>query len=222
MTVSDLDRAGHVVLRPLCGAAWVTVAAVTATRCRLMSSRACPHGCRRRRWACCCRCWRRPATPHRAYRPAALRHHRTRTVNLLLACWMPGSCCAGVVASGCWRGGWALDLAAASTTHLARWLAVGVLVNGLAHLAVQCCRGAGRTPMIAKNPSCSNCWPYMAGLWWAPSHYGAVLRRDSGLTRQRWTPATAFCPGSFGFFRCGVSFFTRIVFGGLVHCAHSG
>lgn len=96
----------------------------------------------------------------------------TRTVNLLLVCWIPGMVLVawmGPLLLEWWVGA---DMAAASTP-IWRWLAVGVLVNGLAHLPFAMLQGAGRTDIIAKI-HLFELLPYMAGLWWALSHYGAV------------------------------------------------
>lgn len=96
----------------------------------------------------------------------------TRTVNLLLAGWIPGMVLVawmGPLLLEWWVGA---DMAAASTP-IWRWLAVGVLMNGLAHLPFTLLQSMGRTNIIAKI-HLAELLPYGVGLWWALSHYGAV------------------------------------------------
>ena len=137
----------------------------------------------------------------------------TRTVNLLLVCWLPGMVLLA------WMGPWLLacwvgaDLAAASTP-IWRWLAVGVLVNGLAHLPFAMLQGAGRTDVIAKI-HLFELLPYMAGLWWALSHYGAVGAAVLWSLRVSVDAGLLFAQ-AFRLFPVWHSFFARIVFGGLV------
>ncbi|PTT19013.1 hypothetical protein DBR12_13610 [Acidovorax sp. HMWF029] len=96
----------------------------------------------------------------------------TRTVDLLLVCWIPG------LVMTAWLGPWLLawwvgsDLAAASTP-IWRWLAVGVLVNGLAHLPFTLLQSQGRTDIIAKI-HLAELIPYIFFLWWAIIQYGLV------------------------------------------------
>ena len=105
------------------------------------------------------------------------------------------------------------DLAAASTP-IWRWLAVGVLVNGLAHLPFAMLQGAGRTDVIAKI-HLFELLPYMAGLWWALSHYGAVGAAVLWSLRVSVDAGLLFAQ-AFRLFPVWHSFFARIVFGGLV------
>lgn len=137
----------------------------------------------------------------------------TRTMNLLLVCWIPGMVLLA------WLGPWLLawwvgaDLAAASAP-IWRWLAVGVLVNGLAHLPFAMLQGAGRTDVIAKI-HLFELLPYMAGLWWALPHYGAV--GAAVLWSLRVSVDAVLLYGiSLRLFPVWQPFFTRIVFGGLV------
>ena len=96
----------------------------------------------------------------------------TRTVNLLLVCWIPGMV---LVA---WVGPHLLDwwIGAEMSTASApiwRWLAVGVLINGLAHLPFTLLQSMGRTNIIAKI-HLAELLPYSVGLWWVLTHYGVV------------------------------------------------
>ena len=96
----------------------------------------------------------------------------TLTVALLLGCWIPGMVLVAWLGPQLLEWWVGADIAAASTP-IWRWLAVGVLVNGLAHLPFAILQGAGRTDTIAKI-HLFELLPYMAGLWWALSHYGVV------------------------------------------------
>lgn len=137
----------------------------------------------------------------------------TRTVNLLLTCWIPGMVLLA------WMGPWLLkwwvgtDMATASTP-IWRWLAVGVLINGLAHLPFAMLQGAGRTDVIAKI-HLIELLPYMAGLWWALSHYGAVGAAALWSLRVSVDAGLLFAH-AFRLFPVWHRFFTRIVFWGLV------
>ena len=137
----------------------------------------------------------------------------THTVKLLLVCWIPG------MVLTAWLGPWLLawwvgaDLATASTP-IWRWLAVGVLVNGLAHLPFAMLQGAGRTDVIAKI-HLLELLPYMAGLWWALSHHGAVGAAVVWSLRVSVNTALLFAQ-AFRLFPVWQPFFVRIVFGGLV------
>lgn len=96
----------------------------------------------------------------------------TRTVNLLLGFWIPG------MVAVAWMGPWFLEWwvgadMAANSTPIWRWLAVGVLINGVAHLPFAILQADGRTDLIAKI-HLFELLPYMAGLWWGLSHYGPV------------------------------------------------
>ena len=62
---------------------------------------------------------------------------------------------------------------AAASAPIWRWLAVGVLVNGLAHLPFTMLQSAGRTDVIAKI-HLLELVPYSLALWWALAHYGVV------------------------------------------------
>ena len=137
----------------------------------------------------------------------------THTVKLLLVCWIPG------MVLTAWLGPWLLawwvgaDLATASTP-IWRWLAVGVLVNGLAHLPFAMLQGAGRTDVIARI-HLLELLPYMAGLWWALSHHGAVGAAVVWSLRVSVNTALLFAQ-AFRLFPVWQPFFVRIVFGGLV------
>lgn len=137
----------------------------------------------------------------------------THTVKLLLVCWIPG------MVLTAWLGPWLLawwvgaDLATASTP-IWRWLAVGVLVNGLAHLPFAMLQGAGRTDVIARI-HLLELLPYMAGLWWALSHHGAVGAAVVWSLRVSVNTALLFAQ-AFRLFPVWQPFFARIVFGGLV------
>ena len=95
-----------------------------------------------------------------------------RTVNLLLVCWIPGMVLVAWVGPHLLEWWVGADMAAASTT-IWRWLAVGVLINGLAHLPFTLLQSMGRTKIIAKI-HLAELLPYCVGLWWALTHYGVV------------------------------------------------
>ncbi|WP_422849096.1 oligosaccharide flippase family protein [Acidovorax sp. M14] len=95
-----------------------------------------------------------------------------RTVNLLLVCWIPGMVLVAWVGPHLLEWWVGADMAAASTT-IWRWLAVGVLINGLAHLPFTLLQSMGRTNIIAKI-HLAELLPYCVGLWWALTHYGVV------------------------------------------------
>ncbi|WP_298208114.1 oligosaccharide flippase family protein [Acidovorax sp.] len=95
-----------------------------------------------------------------------------RTVILLLICWIPGMVLiawTGPLFLEWWVGA---EMSQASTP-IWRWLAIGVLVNGLAHLPFTMLQSAGRTDIIAKI-HLLELLPYGVGLWWALNHYGVV------------------------------------------------
>lgn len=94
------------------------------------------------------------------------------TMRLLMVCWIPGvvvMAAIGPIVLDRWVGA---DMAAASAP-IWRWLAVGVLVNGLAHLPFTMLQSAGRTDVIAKI-HLLELVPYSLALWWALAHYGVV------------------------------------------------
>lgn len=96
----------------------------------------------------------------------------TQTMRFLLVCWIPGMvfmAWAGPHLLTWWVGA---EMSAASTP-VWRWLAVGVLVNGLAHLPFTVLQSAGRTDIIAKN-HLLELLPYGLALWWALAHYGVI------------------------------------------------
>lgn len=99
---------------------------------------------------------------------AELLHSATQ---LLLAFWLP--CMVLLAALGPWiLHAWVPALAEASTPA---WhcLAVGVAVNGFAHLPFSLLQSAGRTDQIARIHLCE--LPlYGLGLWWGLVHWGIV------------------------------------------------
>ncbi len=137
----------------------------------------------------------------------------TLTVNLLLVCWIPG------LVLMAWLGPWLLawwvgtELAAASTP-IWRWLAVGVLINGLAHLPFAMLQGAGRTDIIAKI-HLFELLPYIVGLWWALSHYGTVGAAVLWSLRVSVDAALLFSQ-AFQLFPVWRPFFAHVASAGLV------
>jgi O-antigen/teichoic acid export membrane protein len=102
------------------------------------------------------------------------RHYATitRTTNLLLVCWIPGMVLLA------WMGPYLLQWwvgaeISTTSTPIWHWLAVGVLVNGLAHIPFALLQSAGRTDVIAKIHLAA-LLPYGVGLWWALTQYGVV------------------------------------------------
>ena len=95
-----------------------------------------------------------------------------RTVNLLLVCWIPGMVLVAWVGPHLLEWWVGAEMAAASTI-IWRWLAVGVLINGLAHLPFTLLQSVGRTNTIAKI-HLAELLPYCIGLWWTLTHYGVV------------------------------------------------
>jgi hypothetical protein len=75
-------------------------------------------------------------------------------------------------------------------------------------------QGAGRTDVIAKIHM-FELLPYMAGLWWALSHYGAVGAAVLWSLRVSVDTGLLFAQ-AFRLFPVWRPFFARIVFGGLV------
>lgn len=101
-------------------------------------------------------------------------HHPTakNTVVPLLICWIPG------IVLVAWTGPFFLEWwvgaeISKASTPIWRWLAIGVLVNGLAHLPFTMMQSAGRTDVIAKI-HLFELLPYGVGLWWALTQYGIV------------------------------------------------
>lgn len=96
----------------------------------------------------------------------------TKTMRFLLVCWVPG------MVLMAWIGPYLLtwwvgaEMSQASTP-IWRWLAVGVLVNGVAHLPFTVLQSAGRTDIIAKT-HLLELLPYCVALWWALAHYGVM------------------------------------------------
>lgn len=157
-----------------------------------------------------------PLFAHSNPTSAEVTDHRSRithTVALLLVCWIPGM----LVAS--WAGPWFLERWVGEQMALAsapiwRWLAVGVLVNGLAHLPFTMLQGAGRTDVIARI-HILELLPYMAGLWWALSHYGVVGAAVVWSLRVSIDAALLYLQG-YRLFRAWRRFFIRVVLCGLV------
>ena len=137
----------------------------------------------------------------------------TLTVNLLLVCWIPG------LVLMAWLGPrllawWVGTELAAASTPIWRWLAVGVLINGLAHLPFAMLQGAGRTDIIAKI-HLFELLPYMVGLWWALSQYGAVGAAVLWSLRVSVDAALLFAQ-AFQLFPVWRPFFAHVAFAGLV------
>ncbi len=89
---------------------------------------------------------------------------------LLIACWVPGM--ALVALAGPWvLLHWVGRELVLTSTDVWRWLAVGVVINGFAHIPFTLLQSAGRTDTIAKIHLSELPW-YILALWWALIHDG--------------------------------------------------
>ena len=89
---------------------------------------------------------------------------------LLVACWVPGM--ALVALAGPWiLLHWVGMELVLTSTDVWRWLAVGVVINGFAHIPFTLLQSAGRTDTIAKIHLSELPW-YILALWWALLHDG--------------------------------------------------
>lgn len=95
-----------------------------------------------------------------------------KTINILLICWIPSILVLSWTGSELLKIWVGSDLAAVSGP-IWRWLAVGILVNGLAHFPLTILQSSGRTDVIAKI-HLIEIIPYAIGLWWALRHYGVL------------------------------------------------
>nr|WP_315238337.1 flippase [uncultured Albidiferax sp.] len=92
--------------------------------------------------------------------------------HMLVACWLPGLI--GLTVLGPWLLHWWVGPEIAQRSSMVwQWLAVGVLVNGFAHIPYNLLQSAGRTDLIAKI-HLFELLPYGVGLWWALLHWGIV------------------------------------------------
>lgn len=101
-----------------------------------------------------------------------LNHMVSAASRLLVAFWVPGLVVCGLlgpVLLAWWVGP---QLALASSGVWA-WIAVGVLINGFAHIPYTLLQSAGRTDITAKFHLIELA-PYLLALWWALSHYDIV------------------------------------------------
>ena len=91
---------------------------------------------------------------------------------MLVACWLPGL--VSITLLGPWLLHWWVgpEIAQQSGT-VWQWLAVGVLVNGFAHIPYNLLQSAGRTDLIAKIHLVELA-PYGIALWWTLVHWGIV------------------------------------------------
>lgn len=91
---------------------------------------------------------------------------------MLVACWLPGLI--GLTVLGPWLLHWWVGPEIAQRSSVVwQWLAVGVLVNGFAHIPYNLLQSAGRTDLIAKI-HLGELIPYGIALWWALVHWGIV------------------------------------------------
>lgn len=100
-------------------------------------------------------------------------NHLVLTANrLLVACWLPGMVL--VALAGHWILGWWVgpDIALAST-GVWQWLAIGVAINGFAHVPYNLLQSAGKTDTIAKI-HLAELLPYALFLWWTLLHWGML------------------------------------------------
>ena len=93
-------------------------------------------------------------------------------IRLLLAFWVPA------LAMTTLLGPWFLYLwvgpeLAQHSAPVWQWLAVGIVLNGFAHLPHTLLQSAGRTDLIAKI-HLSELLPYGLALWWALLHWGVT------------------------------------------------
>ncbi len=92
------------------------------------------------------------------------------SIRMLFVAWVPLMLICGVFGEQVliqWVGG---DFATESA-DVWRWLAIGVLVNGFAHVPYALLQSAGRTDITAKLHMCEF-FPYFIFLWWALGSYG--------------------------------------------------
>ncbi|MFZ4287016.1 oligosaccharide flippase family protein [Variovorax sp. HJSM1_2] len=91
---------------------------------------------------------------------------------LLVAIWLPGMfllATVGPLLLSWWIG----PNLAKSSTPVWLWIAVGIVVNGFAHIAHTLLQSASRTDLIAK-VHLIELLPYSIALWWAVLHFGLV------------------------------------------------
>lgn len=132
----------------------------------------------------------------------------TKTMRFLLVCWIPG------MIFMAWIGPhlltwWVGPEMSAASTPIWRWLAVGVLVNGVAHLPFTVLQSAGRTDIIAKT-HLLELLPYGLALWWALAHYGVMGAAVVWSLRVGVDAALLYLSALWLFPRWR-SFFTRVV-----------
>lgn len=98
-------------------------------------------------------------------------HTMVRAANhLLVGIWIPGILACGLLGNTLlmlWVGP---ELAQSSSSVWA-WIAVGVLINGFAHVPYTLLQSAGRTDLTAKF-HLLELVPYTLALWWALVHFG--------------------------------------------------
>ena len=91
---------------------------------------------------------------------------------LLVACWLPGM--ALVALAGHWiLGWWVGPEIALDSTGVWQCLAIGVAINGFAHVPYNLLQSAGKTDTIAKI-HLAELLPYALFLWWALLQWGML------------------------------------------------
>lgn len=116
---------------------------------------------------------------------------------LLVGFWVPGLVVCGLLGKlllTWWVGA---DIAQASSGVWA-WIAMGVLINGFAHLPYTLLHSAGRTDITAKL-HLVELVPYLIALWWGIMHYG--IKGAAAVWTLRVLVDTLFlCLGAAGLF----------------------
>ena len=134
---------------------------------------------------------------------------------LLVAFWLPALAMVSLLGP-LFLNMWVGPELAQLSTSVWHWLAVGVVVNGFAHLPHTLLQSAGRTDSIAKI-HLSELLPYCLALWWALMHWGVVG------AAMVWTARVIIDTGLLFF--CGMRQFPtsgRVLRRGLAWAAASG
>jgi len=104
--------------------------------------------------------------------PTVLGNLLDSVTRILVAFWLPGMICLAILGPQILNW-WVGPELAKPGTPVWQWIAVGVLINGFAHIPHTLLQSSGRTDMIAKL-HVSELLPYGLMLWWAISRWGVA------------------------------------------------